>query len=126
MRQYSQIDNEEGASMLTIDFAQSLALKAKLFRGFSDPSRLAILEALRGGARSVSGIVEITGLTQSNVSNHLACLLDCGLAVREQKGRFAIYEIADPRVEALLAGADEILSDVATGVYVCPRYEAGE
>ncbi len=112
--------------MLTIDFAQSLALKAKLFRGFSDPSRLAILEALRGGAKSVSGIVEITGLTQSNVSNHLACLLDCGLAVREQKGRFAIYGIADPRVEALLAGADEILSDVAKGVYVCPRYEVGE
>lgn len=112
--------------MLTTDFAPSLALKAKLFRGFADPSRLAILEALRGGARSVSEIVEITGLTQPNVSNHLACLLDCGLAVREQKGRFAIYELADPRVEALLAGADEILSDVAKGMYVCPRYEPDE
>jgi ArsR family transcriptional regulator, cadmium/lead-responsive transcriptional repressor len=112
--------------MLTTDFAQSLALKAKLFRGFSDPSRLAILESLRGGAKSVTEIVEGTGLTQPNVSNHLACLLDCGLAVREPKGRFAIYELADPRVEALLAGADEILSDVAQGVYVCPRYEAEE
>jgi ArsR family transcriptional regulator, cadmium/lead-responsive transcriptional repressor len=112
--------------MLTTDFAQSLALKAKLFRGFADPSRLAILEALRGGEKSVSEIVEITGLTQSNVSNHLACLLDCGLAVREQQGRFNIYEVADPRVETLLAGADEILSDVARGVYVCPRYEAEE
>jgi ArsR family transcriptional regulator, cadmium/lead-responsive transcriptional repressor len=112
--------------MLTIDFAQSLALKAKLFRGFSDPSRLAILEALRGGAKSVSEIVEITGLTQSNVSNHLACLLDCGLVVREQRGRFAIYELADRRVETLLAGADKILSDVAKGVYVCPRYEVDE
>lgn len=110
--------------MLTTEFAQSLALKAKLFRGFSDPSRLAILEALRGGPRSVSEIVEATGLTQSNVSNHLSCLLDCDLTVREQKGRFAIYELADPRVEALLAGADEILGDVAKGMYVCPRYEA--
>jgi hypothetical protein len=27
-------------------------------------------------------------------------------------------------VEALLAGADEILGDVAKGMYVCPRYEA--
>lgn len=112
--------------MLTTDFAHSLALKAKLFRGFSDPSRLAILEALRGGPKSVSEIVEATGLTQSNVSNHLACLLDCDLTVREQKGRFAIYELADPRVEALLAGADEILSDVAKGLYVCPRYETQE
>jgi ArsR family transcriptional regulator, cadmium/lead-responsive transcriptional repressor len=109
--------------MLTTEFAQSLGLKAKFFRGFADASRLAILELLRGGARSVTEIVEATGLTQSNVSNHLACLLDCGLTVREQKGRFAIYDLADGRVEALLAGADEILADVAKGVYVCPRYE---
>ncbi|MQA89812.1 MAG: metalloregulator ArsR/SmtB family transcription factor [Gemmatimonas sp.] len=112
--------------MLTTDFAQSLALKAKLFRGFSDPSRLAILEAVREASRSVTEIVEISGLTQSNVSNHLACLLDCGLVEREQRGRFAFYRLADPRGGQLLALGDEILTDVACGVYVCPRYEAPE
>ena len=109
--------------MLTTDFAQSLALKAKLFRGFSDPSRLAILEAVRRAPRSVTEIVEISGLTQSNVSNHLSCLLDCGLVEREQRGRFAFYRLADARVRQLLALGDEILTDVARGVYVCPRYE---
>lgn len=109
--------------MLVSTHAQSLALKAKLFRGFSDPSRLAIIEALRDGARSVSEIVEITGLTQSNASNHLACLLDCELVEREQQGRFAYYQLADARVGDLLALADELLADVAKGVYVCPRYE---
>jgi ArsR family transcriptional regulator, cadmium/lead-responsive transcriptional repressor len=112
--------------MLRTEYAQSLALKAKFFRGFSDASRLAILEVLRCGEKSVTEIVEATGLTQSNVSNHLACLLDCGLAVRESRGRFAIYTLADARVEALLAEADEILTEVAKGVYVCPRYEAEE
>jgi DNA-binding transcriptional ArsR family regulator len=112
--------------MLTSTHAQSLALKAKLFRGFADPSRLSILEALRKDARSVSEIVEITGLTQPNASNHLACLLDCGLVGREQKGRFAFYQLADERVGGLLQVADEILTDVARGVYVCPRYEAPE
>lgn len=113
--------------MLTSTHAESLALKAKLFRGFADPSRLAIVEALRGGKRSVSEIVEITGLTQSNTSNHLACLLDCGLVEREQSGRFAFYRLADERVAALLSLGDDLLSDVARGVYVCPRYrdEAG-
>jgi ArsR family transcriptional regulator, cadmium/lead-responsive transcriptional repressor len=110
--------------MLTTEFAQSLALKAKLFRGFSDSSRLAIVEALRDGPRSVTEIVEVTGLTQSNASNHLACLLDCGLVEREQRGRFAYYGLADDRVDGLLSLADEILTDVARGVYVCPRYEA--
>lgn len=110
--------------MLTTQFARSLALKAKLFRGFSDPSRLAILEALREGPRSVTEIVEITGLSQPNASNHLACLLDCGLVAREPRGRFAYYRLADERVGGLLSLADEILSDVARGVYQCPRYEA--
>lgn len=112
--------------MLTTTHATSLALKAKLFRGFSDPSRLSILEAVREQARSVTEIVEITGLTQSNVSNHLACLLDCGLVAREQQGRFAFYQLSDRRVGQLLAVADEILTDVAQGMYVCPRYEAPE
>ena len=57
--------------MLTTTHAQSLALKAKLFRGFSDPSRLSILEALREEARSVSEIVEITGLPMGTVKSSL-------------------------------------------------------
>lgn len=110
--------------MLTTTHAQSLALKAKLFRGFSDPSRLSILEALRDDARSVGELVEMTGLSQSNVSNHLACLLDCGLVLREPQGRRVIYRIADERVGTLLALADELLEEVAQGVYVCPRYDS--
>lgn len=109
--------------MLTTTHAQSLALKAKLFRGFSDPSRLSILEALRDDARSVGELVEMTGLSQSNVSNHLACLLDCGLVAREPQGRRVIYQLADERVGTLLSLADDILEEVAQGVYVCPRYE---
>ena len=110
----------------SIRLAIGAETKAKLFRGFADPSRFAILELLREGARSVSEVVDATGLGQSNVSNHLACLLDCGLVEREQRGRFAFYRLADPRVGQLLALGDEILTDVARGVYVCPRYEAPE
>lgn len=109
--------------MLTTNHAASLALKAKLFRGLADPSRLAILEALRERPRTVSEIVEVSGLTQSNASNHLACLLDCGLVEREPRGRFAIYALADERVGRLLALGDELLIDGARGVYVCPRYD---
>ena len=109
--------------LLTVQ-TQSLGLKAKLFRGFSDPSRLAILESLRGGRRTVTEIVEATGLSQSNVSNHLSCLWDCGLVAREQQGRFVRYRLSDEHVDALLRLADELLSDVAKGVYECTRYAA--
>jgi DNA-binding transcriptional ArsR family regulator len=96
---------------------KSIEMQAKLFRGFSDPSRLSILDALREGAATVSEIVEATGLSQPNVSNHLSCLRDCGLVVSEQQGRFVYYELSDKRVGKLLMLADELLADVAKGVY---------
>lgn len=103
---------------------QALALKAKLFRGCADPSRLAVLEALRDGPQCVGEIVVITGLSQSNTSNHLGCLLECGLLTRTQAGRYVYYELADARVQGLLQLADELLADVARGIYECTRYAA--
>ncbi len=105
---------------------QAIALKAKLFRGFSDPSRLSILEALRYGPLTVNEIVEATSLSQSNASNHLGCLRDCDLVVREQQGRHVKYQLSDPRVAMLLALADELLADVAQSVYACTRYNLPE
>jgi len=104
----------------------SLTTRAKLFRGFADESRLAIVEALRPGPRNVGDVVEATGLTQSNVSNHLACLLDCGLVLREAQGRYAYYRLSDPRVAELLRSADALLADVAVGVEACGRYDPPE
>lgn len=101
---------------------KSIEIQAKLFRGFSDPSRLLILNALQDGAVTVSEIVEITGLSQPNVSNHLGCLRDCGLVISEQQGRFVYYELSDKRVGQLLILADQLLADVAKGVYECTRY----
>lgn len=103
--------------------SQRIALKAKLFRGFSDTSRLTILEALRDGPLTVSAIVERTGLSQSNVSNHLACLRDCDLVISSQQGRYISYQLSDGRVGLLLSMADELLADVARGIYECTRCE---
>jgi DNA-binding transcriptional ArsR family regulator len=108
--------------LITLANPTELAVQAKLFRGFSDPSRLAILEALRGGERTVGELVQATGLSQSNVSNHLGCLRDCGLVSVKNQGRYAFYTLSDARVEQLLALADALLADVAKGVYECTRY----
>jgi DNA-binding transcriptional ArsR family regulator len=112
--------------MILVANPKSIETQAKLFRGFSDPSRLSILDLLRDGTRTVSEIVETTGLTQSNVSNHLGCLRDCGLVTAKQQGRFVYYELSDERVGQLLTLADELLADVARGVYECTRYNAKE
>ena len=100
----------------------SLSLKAKLFRGLADPSRLTILEALRTGEKAVSELVHETGLSQPNVSGHLACLKDCGLVISRQQGRFVFYSLADQRMEQILCAVEEMISDVAAQVYACTRY----
>lgn len=110
--------------MLITSITSSIDLQAKLFRGFADPSRLSILEALQNGERTVSDLVQTTGFTQPNVSNHLSCLRDCGLVAVRQQGRFSYYSLSDDRVAKLLLLADELLADVARGVYECTRYTA--
>ena len=101
---------------------RTLHLQAKLFRGFADPSRLTILEALREGPLHVGAIVERTGFSQPNVSNHLRCLSECGLVQAEQRGRFVYYRLGDGRIAELLTLADELLAEVACGVGACGNY----
>ncbi len=110
--------------MLLNSQVRAVDLQAKLFRGFGDPSRLAILKVLCAGPLTVTEVVQATGMTQSNVSNHLGCLRDCGLVACEQQGRHVVYRLGDERVARLLSLADELLAEVAQGVYQCTRYGA--
>jgi len=101
---------------------QKLGLKAKLFRGLGDPTRLSILETMRGGEKTTSQIVLETGQSQSNVSNHLACLLDCGLVKNRRQGKNIFYNISDKKVSRILEESDSILSEIARGIYECVNY----
>jgi len=104
----------------------TLSLRAKFFRGLADPSRLALLEALRGGEQTVSALVAETGLSQSNVSGHLACLKDCGLVESRQEWRHVYYRLADTDVEHLLTAADRVLATTAQRVLTCITIPDGE
>lgn len=101
----------------------ALGLKAKLFRGLGDSSRLALLDALRDGEKTVTQLVGLTGLSQANASAHLACLRDCGLVTSRHEGRYVLYALADPRIAGMLREAEAILADVAARVYACTRYD---
>ena len=95
--------------------------RAQLFRGLAEPSRLRILYALADGPLSVSEIAEAAGLSQPNTSNHLACLVGCGLVVPQRRGRFVFYQHADDHVSRLLHVADQVVLDPARGKLECPR-----
>ena len=71
---------------------------AASFRALSEPTRLAILQELKLGPRTVNEIVESVGLSQANVSKQLGILRDAGFLDREQRGTSAFYSIGDPLV----------------------------
>jgi DNA-binding transcriptional ArsR family regulator len=99
----------------------STDLRLTFFRGLSDGSRLLILEQLAEGERRVSDIVEATGLSQPNVSAHLACLWDCGLVARERRGREMRYRLI-PGMRQLFRATDRVLAKAGETVGACPRY----
>lgn len=80
-----------------------LALIAGRFRALAEPARLAILHALEGKERTVTELVEATGLGQGNLSKHLQQLHAGGFVSRRREGLFVYYELADEDVLALCA-----------------------
>lgn len=73
-----------------------LAAVARLFRTLAEPTRLALLQALRSGQRTVGELVDELAAKQANVSKQLGILFDAGLVARERVGNSVAYRIADP------------------------------
>lgn len=103
----------------------ALASAAVLFRGFGDVSRLAILVHLMLGEHRVRDLTEHLGLAQSTVSEHLRCLLDCGLVQVRPQGRSSVYSLAaEAEIRDVLVAAEGLLAATGNAVLVCPRREA--
>ncbi len=97
-------------------------LKTKFFKGFADTTRLVVFESLKSGEKTVSQLVESTGYGQSTISNHLACLKECGLVIVRQEGRNNFYSIRDNRVVQILDLAEQIMADISLEIYNCLKY----
>jgi DNA-binding transcriptional ArsR family regulator len=80
---------------------ETIVAVAQRFKALSEPARLAVPEALRGGPLSVSELIEATGLNQANLSKHLQLLHAGGFVTRRRDGLFVIYELADASVFSL-------------------------
>ncbi len=78
-----------------------LTAVSRLFSVLSEPSRLALLQALHDGPLSVNELVEECEMKQANVSKHLGVLHSHHLVKRERDGITVRYEIADPMIFSL-------------------------
>jgi ArsR family transcriptional regulator len=81
--------------------AEALEIVAQRFRALGDPTRLALLQALFDGERTVQELCVTTAVSQPNASKHLALLLEQGLVARRRDGGFTRYRIADASLQPL-------------------------
>jgi DNA-binding transcriptional ArsR family regulator len=84
---------------------------AEYLKVFSEPNRMAVLEALRGGALNVTAVVEKTGLSQALVSKHLKMLSIAGVVKRQPEGSLVFYEVIDKGVFKMLGKAEKLMLD---------------
>lgn len=80
---------------------EMITLVAQRFAALAEPARLHIMQALRGGERTVGDLVEVTGLGTANVSKHLQLLHGAGFLTRRKEGLYVYYGLAGEDVFTL-------------------------
>lgn len=93
-------------SPIPVDLAEMIAARMRVI---GDPTRIRILDLLRGEELTVTEITERLCTSQQNASKHLGLLLAAGIVSRRKEGTSSIYSIAD-------AGVYELCEQVCGGL----------
>jgi ArsR family transcriptional regulator len=73
-------------------------LQAEVLKTLANPRRLEIVHLLAEGPREVGRLAEEMGITQPNVSQHLALMRAAGVVEAERDGREVRYRLSDPDI----------------------------
>jgi DNA-binding transcriptional ArsR family regulator len=85
--------------------------KAEFFKVLAHPMRLAILEYLRTGEKSVNELQVLLATDQPSVSQQLARLRNGNLLLSRKDGTTVYYSVRDPLIFDLMDVAREILNN---------------
>jgi ArsR family transcriptional regulator len=75
-----------------------LELKAEVLKTLAQPTRLKILECLRGGEKCICEIVPAIDGEQSNISRHISLMQKTNLVVTRKDGVKVMVRVKDPKV----------------------------
>ena len=83
---------------------------ARALRALGHPTRLRLVHRLSVDSFCVSELQQAVRQSQSNVSQHLRILRDCGVVRTERRGNAASYLLADEGIKDLLALAESLFA----------------
>ena len=90
---------------------QFYILHADVCKTISNPNRQAILDTIRDKEMTVTELVKITGISQANLSQHLAILRAKGVVITRREGNNIYYSIADLKIIKAYDLISEVLQD---------------
>ena len=102
-----------------LKLAPDIDVLARFGRALADPIRCQLMLALRDAPAYPSDLADRLGISRTRLSNHLACVRDCGLVVAVPDGRRVRYELADRRLGHALDDLRTAVVAVA-GERTCP------
>jgi ArsR family transcriptional regulator len=70
--------------------------KAQIFQALANPTRIAIVDALRDGEMTAGAIMAKLSLEQANASQHLAVLRAKQVVINRRVGNQVYYSLRDP------------------------------
>jgi DNA-binding transcriptional ArsR family regulator len=98
-------------------------LLPKFFKALCDPTRIKIIRLLLEKERNVTDLIANLGLSQSGISNHLACLKWCGFVTSRKEGTSIYYQVTDKRIQKIIHLASQLIAENAEHIYACTRIE---
>ena len=81
---------------------KSCVLVSRILKALSHPQRLLIMGHLLGGEKTVSQLVDLCDLSQSQMSQFLTRMKSEGLVDCRREGKFQYYQVADERLLHLM------------------------
>jgi ArsR family transcriptional regulator len=86
-------------------------MQARLLKSMAHPTRLMILHFLEGGEKTTTELMEIVGVSNSNLSQHLALLRQQKIITARRDGMVVYYQIASPKIIHLCRLIREIINE---------------
>ncbi len=100
---------------------------AQFIKVLGDANRLAIIHTIGQTSRSVTEIIEKTGLSQTLVSFHLRAMREKGIVTTRRDGPFIYYSLTSPELYDLIgelsrvAGLDNAIAEAAPSLKIVNR-----
>jgi DNA-binding transcriptional ArsR family regulator len=86
-------------------------MQAEISKTLANPIRLAIIHTLRDGEKNVNELTDILGISQSNLSQHLASMRQKGVVTTRKQATSIYYRVTDPKINQACDIVRQVLID---------------